>query len=325
MLPHIPPTPAPIPEPISQPPTIDTAALLAQLQQLAATMQALQHQNAALQDQLDAQAVTAALPTLPVPALAFTPEIKIAVPDVFDSALDCTEHFLHQCKVYFLGTPGQMAQQHVTFVLSYMSKGRALSWAEQMLKVVVHPNHIADWGVFEEGVQRSFSDLDHVMTAHLKIKEIRQGHESVDDYIIQFKEHKGFTGFDDAALVEIFKEGLLAGILSCCYSLEAIPSTLTAWKEKSRLFYRNYVKLQQWQQHSWGPQPQQCQQQCQPQPGLSCQGDQNPLVPAPTSTTTPVKSESTDAKLGWTCCGKCYRCGGEGHWARNCLQKGTGP
>jgi hypothetical protein len=118
----IPPTPVPVPEPVLQPPAIDTAVLLAQLQQLAATVQALQHQNAVLQDQLDTQAVTA-VPPAPVPALTFTPEIKIAVLDIFDGALDCTKHFLHQCEVYFLGTHGLTAQQHMTFTLSYMSKG----------------------------------------------------------------------------------------------------------------------------------------------------------------------------------------------------------
>jgi hypothetical protein len=106
-------------------------------------------------------------------------------------------------------------------------------------------------------------------------------------------EHEGFTRFDDAALVEIFKEGLLAGILSHCYGLEAVPLTLAAWKEKSRLFYRNYIELQQWQQHSRGPQPQQCQQQHQPQPGSSRQGGRNPPASTPTSTTAPVKLETT--------------------------------
>jgi hypothetical protein len=69
MPPHIPPAPVSVPEPILQPPTINMAVLLAQLQQLAATMQALQHQNAALQDQLDTQAVAAALPPHPSPSL----------------------------------------------------------------------------------------------------------------------------------------------------------------------------------------------------------------------------------------------------------------
>jgi hypothetical protein len=140
----------PIPEPVPQPPTIDAAALLTQLQQLAATVQALQHQNAALQDQLNAQAVAA--PPVPAPVPAFTPEIKIAVLDVFDGASDHTEHSLHQYEVYFLSTPSLTAQQHVTFMLSYMSKGRALSWAEWMLEAVAHPNHVTNWGLFKEGV-----------------------------------------------------------------------------------------------------------------------------------------------------------------------------
>jgi hypothetical protein len=55
----VPPAPVPIPKPILQPPTIDAAALLAQLQQLAASVQALQHQNAALQDQLDCHELSA--------------------------------------------------------------------------------------------------------------------------------------------------------------------------------------------------------------------------------------------------------------------------
>jgi hypothetical protein len=91
----------------------------------------------------------------------------------------------------------------------------------------------------------AFGDSDCAMMACLKIKEVKQGRESVDDYVICFEEFKGFTGFDDTALVEAFKEGLASQILLCCYSLETIHTTLAAWKEKSRLFYHNYVKLQQ--------------------------------------------------------------------------------
>jgi hypothetical protein len=103
-------------------PIINLAALLAQVQQLTQTVQALQAQNEALQDQLDAQpaAVPAAAPT-PVPAPV--QEMKIAMPDPYDGSSDQTEHFLHQCKVYFLGLPGLTEHQHVTFAISYMNTG----------------------------------------------------------------------------------------------------------------------------------------------------------------------------------------------------------
>jgi hypothetical protein len=67
----------------------------------------------------------------------------------------------------------------------------------------------------------------------------------MENYIIHFKEFEGFMGFNDTALIEAFKEGLAPQILSRCYGLETMPMMLAAWKEKSRLFYHNYIELQQ--------------------------------------------------------------------------------
>jgi hypothetical protein len=307
MPPRAPPVPAPaVPEPAPLP-AVDLAALLVQVQQLNEIVRALQAQNEALQDQLDAQpAPPLAPPPVPVPAA----EIKIATPDPYDGSSDKTEHYLHQCEVYFLGSPALSEHQRVTFAISYMSKGRALSWAEQMMEEVTCPDFVANWGTFKNNVRMAFGDSDHAAMAHLKIKEVKQGRESTDDYVVCFKEYEGFTGFDDMALVEAFKEGLAPQILSCCYGLETVPTTLTAWKEKSRLFYRNYIELQQRQQHQQG-QPQQ-QGRCQPQPGSSCQSAHGPMAPPSSSTTPMVKTEAT---AGQAHHGKCYRCSGEGHWA----------
>jgi hypothetical protein len=149
--------------------------------------------------------------------------------------------------------------------------------------------------VFKSNVRNSFGDSDHVVMACLKIKEIKQGKESVDDYVVRFEEFEGFTSFDDTALTEIFKEGLTPQILSCCYGLEVIPSTLAIWKEKARLFHHHYLELQQ-QQHHWAGQPQQQQSGLhrQPKPGSSCQGN-NQWQASDLSTPLPqVKKEDWD-------------------------------
>jgi hypothetical protein len=97
MPPRAPPVPAPAtPEPAPLP-AVDLAALLAQVQQLTETVWALQAQNEALQDQLNAQPAPPLTP-LPVPVPAA--EIKIATPNPYDAS-DKTEHYLHQCEVYF--------------------------------------------------------------------------------------------------------------------------------------------------------------------------------------------------------------------------------
>jgi hypothetical protein len=262
MPPHVPPTPAAQPDPAL--PAVDLAALLAQVQQLTETVRALQAQNEILQDQLDAQPVPAPAP-LPTPMA----EIKIAMPDPYDGSSDKMEHFLHQCNIYFLGSPALSDHQHMMFTISYMNKGRMLSWAEQMMGEVMCPDFVTDWGMFKNNVRNLFGDSDRTATARLRIKDVRQGHESMDDYIVHFEEYEGFTSFDNATLMESFKEGLTPSILSCCYGLETVLSTLAAWKEKSRLFYRTYVELQQQQQHQQGQPQQQQQGHCQPQPRSS--------------------------------------------------------
>jgi hypothetical protein len=176
-------------------------------------------------------------------------EIKIATPDPYNGSSDKTEHFLHQCEVYFLGLPRLMDHQHVTFTISYMNKGCVLSWAERIVEEVTLPGYVTSWGEFKINVRMAFSDLDHVMMAQLKIKEVKQGKESMDDYIIQFEEFKGLMGFNHAALAEAFKEGLAPQILSQYYSLEHVPMTLTYWKEKSRLFTCHLAELHQHQCH----------------------------------------------------------------------------
>jgi hypothetical protein len=235
--------------------------------------------------------------------------------------MDKMEHFLHQCDVYFLGSPALSEHQHMTFTISYMNKGHALSWAEQMMGEVTCPNFITDWGVFKNRVRSFFGDSDQTVVVHLMIKDVKQGCESMDDYIVCFEEYEGFTSFDDATLMESFKEGLTPSILSCCYSLETILTTLMVWKEKSRLFYQNYVKLQQQQQHQQGQPQQQQQGCCQPQPRSSCQGTCRPMMLPSSLTLAPtVKLEAT---AGQTHHSKCYHCSGEGHWARNFPQKNS--
>jgi hypothetical protein len=157
MPPHVPPTPAPTAQPDPALPAVDLAALLVQVQHLTETVQALQAQNEAMQDQLDAQPEQAPAP-LPVPIPMV--EIKITTPDPYDGSSDKMEHFLHQCNIYFLGSPALLDHQCVTFVISYMNKGCALSWAEQMMGEVTHPNFVADWGMFKNNMRSSFGDSD---------------------------------------------------------------------------------------------------------------------------------------------------------------------
>jgi hypothetical protein len=179
------------------------------------------------------------------------PDIKVATPDAFDGSADCTEEFLHHCKIYFLGVQGLTEVQKVTFTLSYMLKGHALSWAERALEEVVTPNHEVNWEQFKADIQSTFGDSDHAVMAHIKIREVQQGKGSVDDFVIRFKEFETLTGFNETTLIEQFKEGLTAPTLSWIYGLAQMLATLAEWKVRA---YHQYLELQACQ-HSLGGMP----------------------------------------------------------------------
>jgi hypothetical protein len=81
--------------------------------------------------------------------------------------------------------------------------------------------------------------------ACLKIKEVKQGKGTADDFIVQFEEYESFTGFNETALIDLFKDGLSLHILSHIYGLATMPTTLHEWKEKAWQFHCQYLELQQ--------------------------------------------------------------------------------
>jgi hypothetical protein len=52
-----------------------------------------------------------------------------------------------------------------------------------MMGEVTCPNFVADWGMFKINVMTAFGNLDCTVTVHLKIKDVKQGRESMDNYI----------------------------------------------------------------------------------------------------------------------------------------------
>ena len=66
------------------------------------------------------------------PAPAASPVPKAATPDEYDGKSNQLEPFIHQCNL-FLKLDNYTDRKKITFVLTYMKKGSALTWAEQKL------------------------------------------------------------------------------------------------------------------------------------------------------------------------------------------------
>ena len=54
----------------------------------------------------------------------------------------------------------------------------------------------------------AFGDPDRKATAQWQLRHLRQGGMTADAYIVAFEEHQYLMGFNDEALMHIFREGL---------------------------------------------------------------------------------------------------------------------
>ena len=199
-----------------------------------ATLQALvvqlQNQLANLPPPLPAAAPAQAPPSPP----------EVNKPEEFDGRSERLDQFIHQC-ILSLALGNWNAQAKITFVLSYMKKGSALTWAEQKLNEYatgdpnvnpVVPPWAITWDDFLVELRAAFGDISRQKTARIRIHDIKQGTRSVDEYNVEFMAEFGLTGFNEEAGLDIWKKGLKRSIVQRIYNDNPQPTTFAAWRTR---------------------------------------------------------------------------------------------
>src|SRR5258707_7127744 len=99
------------------------------------------------------------------------------------------------------------------FILSYM-KGRAAgTWAMHKIQQVLNPSGMPmTMDEFEAKVDLMFTDLNREATAQQKLSTLRQGANSIDKLIHQFKVHGPTSRLGAILLVHHFKQ-----LLKSCF------------------------------------------------------------------------------------------------------------
>src|SRR5262249_23942072 len=106
-----------------------------------------------------------------------------------------------QCHL-FLELDNYTDKSKITFVLCYMKKGSALTWAEQQMAAYSAAGWTTTFAQFLAEIRTAFGDVSREKTARIKIFETKQT-SSVDDYNVKFLTHHTLSGFSDDASLEI--------------------------------------------------------------------------------------------------------------------------
>jgi Retrotransposon gag protein len=156
-------------------------------------------------------------------------KLKVAPPDLYDGTPSNLETFISQLALY-LFNKGYSDHDRISFSLSYMKGGTAGPWAKQKVQEFIKNDGISQTYVdFLKELRETFGDPDPASTARHKLNLLKQGSQSVDEYVAKFREYKDDTGYNDAALVEHFEKGLNSALVDKIYALPEMPSTLKDW------------------------------------------------------------------------------------------------
>ena len=132
--------------------------------------------------------------------------VKMNKPTIFTGRQEDVEMFLTQCDLYTSALPGKSEVEYIRALLSFVG-GAASAWMQ--LKVTEVANGTLFWyNDVKKQLRTAFGDPDRKATAQWQLRRLCQGGMTADAYIVAFEEHQYLTGFNDEALVHIFREGL---------------------------------------------------------------------------------------------------------------------
>src|SRR6202522_323065 len=177
-------------------------------------------------------------------------ELRINPPTHFTGNRDDFDNFIQDCTLYLTLNRAvyETDEKKIIFMLSYMTEGTARAWKEAFVRDIIN-SPINDFGSlkqFTDNLKKAFEASDSEGDARAKLRQLKQGKDSVDDYVAQFRILAGKARMtDDAALTEYFMEGINTGILQKIFAQERLPATITEWYERTSRSDSHYRRVQE--------------------------------------------------------------------------------
>lgn len=175
--------------------------------------------------------------------------VKVAKPPTFDGSYSKTNDFLnavtlvHQADPAVFDTSPNRHTNRILVTLSHMTEGRAAPWARQYTKRIAK-GELTTWTDFLKEFKAAFADPNPKGTAQTKLRALKQGSSTCDEYLAIFDTYAADSGLGDEALWGTMRENLNEALVDSIYRSFPFPADYEGFKLRARLLDRNWRERQ---------------------------------------------------------------------------------
>src|ERR1700678_1656297 len=252
-----------------------------------------------------------------------TKELRINPPTHFTGNRHDLDNFMQDCTLYLTLNRAvyETDEKKIIFMLSYMTEGTARAWKEAFVRDIINSptNDFGSLKQFTIDLKKAFEASDSEGDVRAKLRQLKQGKDSVDDYVAQFRILAGKAKMtNDKALTKYFMEGINTGILQKIFARDKLPANITEWYEQASKHDSHYRRVQEilGRRRGTSGNAQTTNYQKKPFAPRYTQKDPNAMD---------VDRLSTNERKEYMAKGRCFGCDEIGHLVRDCPKRERKP
>ena len=280
-------------------------------------------------------------------------QIEVAKLAIFSGEVGRVGGFITACRLYIkMRLRGNMVEEQVQWVLTYVQGGSADVWKENIIEELesgeVEYKSVEE---FLSCLKKEFGRGEEELVKAAELRKLEQEEKTMEEFVQEFKRAARGSGYKGRLLVEEFKREMNGGIRRKLMEVENPPASIEQWYRRATALDRNWRESRREEERlrgkkeAMGGAPKQEQRQSLPRPLVwqrRQMSQQATIGPAPMEgvermSTVVVKGLGVGVGQSMGASPRrdlfamdidrgrnCYTCGGFGHMAHHCRNRGRG-